>query len=107
MEMITLQQRIEARAEKRLLEDLLKMTGLQYQIKMVVGDSYPGSLDASEYYNDYTNPKRRIRLNNDYTKRLFDELMPKYVAIITDEILQKIDEIDYLLDTKQQEEIEY
>ena len=33
--------------------------------------------------------------------------MPKYVAIVTDEILQKIDEIDYLLDTKQQEEVDY
>jgi hypothetical protein len=96
MEQTTLQERIEERAEKRLRKDLRKATDLQSEIRNIVGTSYSKLLDASDYYDSFNN-KTTIRLNNDFTKDVFDALLPKYIQIVTDEILEKIDQIDYLL----------
>lgn len=100
MEQTTLQQRIEARAALRLYKDLLEATNKEKEIERLINNSalFEAKLDAREHF-DYSN-RREIKLYNDITKKIFAELLPKYISDITDEILQKIDEIDYLLESK-------
>lgn len=108
MEQTTLQQRINERATKRLLKDLEDATNKEVEIARLINihrdkpDKYPTKLDARNHFSEYGNPKNQTKIYNEYTQEVFDTLLPKYISIVTDEILQKIDEIDYLLDNKNQ-----
>jgi hypothetical protein len=95
MEQTTLQQRIEERAKQNLLKDLLNASNDENVIMQKFGrDNYRPQIEANVHYNE-------IRLYNEYTKQLFEKLLPKYITMVTDEILQKIDEIDYLVNNKE------
>lgn len=109
MEQTTLQQRIEERARRKLLKDLYDAANKEREIAFLIDgcDTPMGmwdkKLNVTERYDTY-NHKTGIRINNDYSQIVFDALLPKYIQLVTDEILHKIDEIDYLLQEKGQEE---
>jgi hypothetical protein len=104
MELKTLQQRIEERAEKRLLRDMLKAADLEREIQYIVGqENYSSRLSVSNYYDSYSNSSG-IRLNSDTDKEIFAARLPQYISDVTEEILKKIDEIDYLLKNPQYQE---
>jgi hypothetical protein len=97
MEKVTLQLRIEERAKQRLWDDLVAASDKEKEIAQLFGsDLYKPQIDAWWYHSTYSRSKD-IRLGNEYTKKLFDDKLPVYIEIVTDELLRKIDEIDYLL----------
>jgi hypothetical protein len=96
MEITTLQQRIEERAKQRLLQDLLQASEYLKMAASIIGKPLHDILNVGSYYSNYEH-KTEIRLKNDAAQEIFNKLLPKYIGIITDEILQKIDEIDYLV----------
>jgi hypothetical protein len=101
MDQSTFQKRIEERAKQKLLKDLLKTCNDEISIMHTLGSThYRPQLAARGHFNSYNNTTSII-LDNDYTRELFDKLLPKYIESITDEILQKIDEIDCLLKENQ------
>jgi hypothetical protein len=101
MELKTLQQRIEERAETRLKNDLLKAASLERDIQAIVGkELYPSKLSVSSYYDNYNN-SYSVRLSSEADIEIYTALLPKYIADVTEEILKKIDEIDYLLKNPQ------
>lgn len=99
MEITTLQQRIEERAKKRLENDLLEASRTLLTVGALIGkeQDFKDILKVDEYYN----PKR---INIIKGQEIFDRLLPKYVKTVTDEILQQIDQIEYLLKNKDQQE---
>jgi hypothetical protein len=103
MEQTTLQQRIEERAKTRLLKDLLDASNKEKEIAQQFGsDNFTPQLDVYFYYPTYGNGY--IKLKNEFAQSLFEKLTPTYIKIVTDEILQKIDDIDYLLEKDKQAE---
>lgn len=103
MEQTTLQKRIEQRADKKLREDLLKAANMQKQIQYIVGEeNYAGILYVRDRsYAAYPSDKLP-GIENTKTQDIYDKLLPRYIREVTDEILRKIDEIDFLLDNNQQ-----
>lgn len=113
MEQTTLQQRIEERAIRRLLKDLLDACEKEKSISNFINihrdkdELFPTKLDVQIHYSQYSNPHNQIKIGNEYSQKVFDTLLPKYITLVTDEILQKIDEIDYLLSEKHTEAQDY
>lgn len=106
MEQTFLQQRIEERAKNRLKKDLVEATEKEMEVASRFGQElFKPQLDARWHYSSYDSHKE-IRFYNDKTKELFDQMLPRYVQMITDEILQQIDQIDYLLQSKEYAEAE-
>lgn len=97
MEQTTFQKRIEEKAKQRLLKDLKIATDNLLAAERITGISFgKDTLRVKEYYN-YSN---RSELKIDSGQEIFDSLLPKYITAVTDEILQKVDEIDWLLSEK-------
>ena len=102
MEQTTLQQRIEERAKQKLLKDLYDYAQREASVANYCGARFKPQLSMTMYYgNSYA--KDEYRITNDFTQQIFDEKLPVYIERITDEILNKIDEIDYLVSEKRQE----
>lgn len=103
MDQTTLQQRIEAKAAQKLLRDLLTATEKQAEIISMLGEeNFPRVLNARTCY-DYQN-RSRIELHSVKTQEVFDSLLPKYISLVTDDILEKIGQIDYLVSEKLNQE---
>jgi hypothetical protein len=103
MEQTTLQYRIEERAKRRLEKDLLKAADKQQELIGLIGKNhFPEVLNVYSYYDEYAEAgnKQQIVMKGDKTKEIFDSLLPNYIRMVTDEILEKIDQIDYLLAEK-------
>jgi hypothetical protein len=97
MEQTTLQTRIEERAAKRLLKDMLACYRKQCDIQSFVGkELFPTAFTVDEVYDSY-NHTTQIRCIGTAAQQIFDNLLPKYVADVTDEILSEIDQIKYLV----------
>jgi transcription termination factor NusB len=105
MELTTLQDRIKERATQRLLKDLLQASEKLQQVDSLIGGELRNKLDVRIHYS-YRN-KEEINLYGDSANEIFDRLLPNYVRMVTDEILKKIDEIDYLLSEKNAQVEEY
>lgn len=97
MEQTTLQQRIEQRAAIALKNDLMAAYNLQTQIRNLLGEeNYPSVIDVKDRsYMKYGD--KSPEPYNERAQKIYETLLPAYVSKITDEILHKIDEIDYLL----------
>lgn len=104
MEITTLQQRIEERAKERLLKDLYDAAQKEASIANLVNaldGNVPNDLHVWQkklsvrelYGGSYS--KAGIIIENEYSQKIFDTLLPKYIAETTDELLNKIDEIDF------------
>jgi len=107
MEQTTLQQCIEERAAKRLLEDLYSACEKQNEIIAIIGqENFPKTLRVSKTYNSY-NHKTQIELKDTKAEEIYKSLLPKYITMVTDEVLHKIDEIDYVLSEKANEPADY
>lgn len=103
MEQTTFQKRIEEKARRRLLKDLLKASDkLNNEIGYLIEYDFKPILDVSEHYNSWDN-QTRTRINNESSQAIFDKLLPKYISQVTDEILKKVDEIDWLVSERNQE----
>lgn len=108
MEQTTLQKRIEERAEAKLLKDLYDAAQKEREIANMVNVTSPANpkhecawearLQVSRYTPSYGSSY--IRLENEYSIKIFNLLLPNYITDGTDEILRKIDEIDYLVSEK-------
>lgn len=102
MEQTTLQQRIEERATNKLLLTLKQAHDKELEIVSLLGvdgknyQIYKPLLSVTLHNraNHYGERYDRITLHNDYTKELFNKLLPQYITLVTDEILRKIDEIE-------------
>lgn len=113
MQQTTLQQRINERAEKKLLQDLRDATNKEQEVARLVNRGkqigeellYTPRLEVKDHYG-YSN-HTEIRMYNDYSQKVFDLLLPFYIKDVTDEILRKIDEIDFLVFEKNLQEQEY
>lgn len=108
MEQTTLQQRIEERAKKRLLKDLFDAANKEAEISFLIGtEYYPRKLNVISYYDTYATAgqKEKILIKDEFSQKVFDSLLPDYITQITDEILLKIDEIDYLVNSKQEQDL--
>lgn len=102
MEQTTFQQRIEERAMQRLEKDLLKWSNDLHSIAYAIGrEDLKQILYASSRYDSYNN-KSYIVIH--HGQEIFDKLLPQYIAQVTDEILQKVDEIDWLLQEKKEQD---
>jgi len=103
MEYTTLQQRIEERAKSQLLKDLKIATDKQADIISLVGkDNFPEILGFRERYDSYQVPRTQIVFTNDEkNNKIFNELLPLYITRVTDELLGKVDEIEWLLKNKE------
>lgn len=98
MELMTLQQLIEERAKQRLLKDLYDARNKQEQIIFLIGkEDFPAVIEMREYYSEYQTPKTQIQITGEKTQEIFKRLLPKYVSDVTNEILQRLDEVEYLL----------
>lgn len=105
MEQTTLQQRIEERAKEKLLQDLKTASNKEWEIQKMLGEAnYNRQIRVDEIYPDRYR-KGEIRLANDFTNALFGKLLAKYISDVTDEILQKIDDIDYLVNKPEEEDL--
>lgn len=106
MEQTTLQQRIEERAKEKLLKDLLDAYMKEQSIKSFINNSdlFKAQLDVRHYYGR-SHSRDTIEINGEFTEKIFNALLPKYIRQVTDEILQKIDEIDYLVNSTQEQEV--
>jgi len=108
MEQVTLQLRIEEKAKQRLLQDLKIATDKQGEIIALVGkENFPEILTFREQYHSYSTPRTKIAyVNDEANNKIFDSLLPKYIAFVTDELLNKIEQIDYFLSEKEAQEID-
>lgn len=102
MEQSFLQQRIEERAKNKLLNDLVEAANKEAEISNIFRDHFKPQLHAAWYFPSYGN--KYIKLYNDLTQQLFDKMLPEYIQQVTDEILRKIDKIDYLVNQKESDE---
>jgi hypothetical protein len=102
MENNTFQKRIEEKASTRLLNDLLGASIELNRVGDLIGHDFKPLLNVSSRYMSYSN-KNEVSLLNDSSKEIFNQLLPRYISSVTDEILRKVDEIDWLLNEKNQE----
>lgn len=98
MEQTTFQRRIERKAEQRLLKDMYQWSQKLQEVEQAIGHDFD-ILYVTEDYN-YSN---RLEYNIRKGKEIFDRLLPQYITKVTDEILQKVDEIDWLVSERNQE----
>ena len=116
MEQTTLQQRIEQRAKQQLEVDLIALSNLIDNNRLLRGTSHLGfpciddgrtipQLLNADYSNEPFGSRNYPRIKGDYAKKLFDYWLPIYIQETTDEILSRIDQIDYLLENKDLQEI--
>ena len=92
MEKTALEKRIEERATKRLLSALYDAYQKEQSLVYLIGkEHYESKLLL--YDRD-----KEIYLKNDFTKEAFERLLPKYISIVTDELLSKVDEMQWLLE---------
>jgi len=107
MEQTTLQQRIEERAAWNLRNHLLTAYQKQCEIVSLIGkDNFPEILDVREMYASRYR-KEDIKFGNVKTEEIFNSMLPNFIKNETDELLKKIDEIDYLLSEKSLHQEEY
>lgn len=100
MEQTTLQQRIEERAHKRLLNLLHNIAIKEEEIANTLGkENYEQRLHVTSHYYQHMGGYD-ISLVNDFAKDLFKKLLPNYIRLVTDELLQKIDAIEDFLNNK-------
>lgn len=95
METTTLQQRIEERAAKKLIKDLYDAYQKELDIQRMINNEglFSAQLRVREFYGRSYD---RFEVGNEFTKKVFEHLLPRYIINATDEILKKIDEIDWL-----------
>lgn len=98
MEKTFLEQRIEERAtilaHKEIYEAFLKE---QYLQNLIGQEYYKKHLLVFCRFKDYAG-KEVIELGNDFTKELFGRVLPRYIKIVTDEILDQVDQVKWLLE---------
>lgn len=105
MEQTTLQQRIEERAEEQLLQDLKEIADKEFTVSNFIGrELYPQRLNIHTVYPQYGDGKERILIKNEFTQTVFEAALPRYIKNVTDDILRKIDEIDFLVSDQKVEE---
>jgi len=106
MEQTTLQQRIEERAKQRLLKDLLEAANKEREISALVGkERFPCKLAIRSYYSSYSTPRDQIIIDDEFSQNIFNSLLPNYISTVTEEILRKIDEIDWLVNSKNNDDL--
>lgn len=98
MEQTTFQQRIEEKAKQRLLKDMYEWSEKLDQVEKAIGHRFD-ILDVSRRYGYNHNYEYHIREG----QHIFDKLLPEYIGQVTDEILKKVDEIDWLVSERNQE----
>lgn len=93
-----LEKKIEERATKKLLLDLRDAYEKEQSLANLIGKEYYDT--KLEVFNRYSScgRKEEILLKNDFTEGVFERLLPSYVATVTDELLSKVDEIQWLLE---------
>lgn len=101
MEQTTFQQRIEERAKNRLMKDLFAASEKLHDVGNFIGHDFVPLLNVTSHYG--YDHKIDYVLRNEGSKEIFNKLLPNYIRMVTDEILQKVDEIDYLLQNKEQD----
>ena len=99
MENVTFQQRIEEKAKARLLKDLYDSSKQLEEVGSLIGHKFDILLVTA-----YQNFSYKTEYNIVKGKEIFERLLPKYISQVTDEILKKVDEIDWLLSEKHQEQ---
>jgi hypothetical protein len=98
MENVTFQQRIEEKAKARLLKDLWEASQKLQDVGSLIGHKFD-MLYVRQYYDS-----SRTEYKIEQGQHIFNSLLPKYISQVTDEILKKVDEIDWLLQEKNQEQ---
>lgn len=99
MEQTTFQKRIEEKAKQRLLTDLYNASVKLDQVGSLIGHDFSKTLKVDAY----TNYSYKTEYNLKYGQEIFDKLLPRYISNVTEEILKKVDEIDWLVSERNQE----
>lgn len=100
MENETFQERIKAKAITRLHNDLYNASQKLLEVGNLIEHDFSEILNVRSYYGYSSRQEIVIEKGKD----IFEKLLPRYIGKVTDEILQKVDEIDWLISNKNQEQ---